>query len=520
MQQSTDKNVLQSIKKNNMIFISAQPDTVYFHWQISLYVYQFCKHGLEDFIYVVVGYDKEPSKYMLKMKLKYPKMIHLYKDERTKKSYIPSIRPHILTKFFTEHPDLGKNVFYHDSDIFIVKLPRFDLMLDDDIAYLSDTRGYIGHDYLSSCSSRYKQRHKELPNNDILNKMCETIGIDVKIVKDNQNNTGGAQYLLKNIDAEYWRRCEDKCNKLHEFFDDYFKKYPITHHLQRWCVDMWVVLWEYWKMGRVTKIHSDLDFSWAINSIHDYFNKNIFHLAGVTKANGKDKFYKGNYNNKLVFDSYVKNQKVFNHVSPNNATFEYCKVIMEYVYVKENNIDFIKIDSLDYKLRTNQEIIKRIQSKRNKLKQQIKTNENKLLNKNNIRPPKNNIVNNIAKIQPPKLPDTNTPINKIINSTINKNNKYNKRQKNIKLYSQINIITTLPWKGIYNIDDKIICSKNIYRSNNNEFIIFWNGKMWSITYSSYENELKMGSGGLCSNMTSNLFSNRWNKPMKIKVLNY
>jgi hypothetical protein len=44
--------------------------------------------------------------------------------------------------------------------------------------------------------------------------------------------------------------------------------------------------------------------------------------------------------------------------------------------------------------------------------------------------------------------------------------------------------------------------------------------MWSITYSSYENELKMGSGGLCSNMTSNLFSNRWNKPMKIKVLNY
>ena len=44
MQRETDKQVLEAIKKHNMIFISAQPDQVYFHWQVSLYLYQFAKH--------------------------------------------------------------------------------------------------------------------------------------------------------------------------------------------------------------------------------------------------------------------------------------------------------------------------------------------------------------------------------------------------------------------------------------------------------------------------------------------
>ena len=62
---------------------------------------------------------------------------------------------------------------------------------------------------------------------------------------------------------------------------------------------MWCVLWNYWKMGKKTIIHKELDFSCAIDNIEKYNNRNIFHLAGVTDKTGSDKFRKQKYYNKL-----------------------------------------------------------------------------------------------------------------------------------------------------------------------------------------------------------------------------
>ncbi len=332
MQRSSDSLVLQSIKDNNLIFVSAQPDEVYFHWQVEIYLYQFAKHGIQDRCYAVFGYaGNEPSSYVKDLAKKYN--IVCYKDERKSKKYVPSIRPHIMAKFFAEYPDLGKNVFYHDSDIFLVKLPRFDLMMKpgDDNAYLSDTISYIGYNYIKDCSNRYKQKHPSLPDEDIFNKMCEVLEVDKSLIKENQLNSGGAQYLFKNIDAKFWIDAEDMCNKLYDMLCDYEKKYTIAHHIQKWTTDMWVLLWLYWKRGQKTLIHKELDFSWAVGTAKDYNEKNIFHLAGVTNTNSGDKFYKGKFHNKSVFDAYIKNKRLFAHINPNNATFEYVKIIKEYV---------------------------------------------------------------------------------------------------------------------------------------------------------------------------------------------
>ena len=99
-----------------MIFITAQPDTPYFHWQVSLYLYQFNKHNILDYCYAVFGYENdEPSNYIKNIMMS-NKNIVAYKDtrnDRTKK-YSPSIRPHILAKFFKDRPELGKNVFYNE----------------------------------------------------------------------------------------------------------------------------------------------------------------------------------------------------------------------------------------------------------------------------------------------------------------------------------------------------------------------------------------------------------------------
>lgn len=320
-----------------MIFISAQPDEVYFHWQVELYLYQFSKHGILNDCYALFGYKNQPSKALLELAEKH-KSIKMYKDERDANSYVPSIRPHLLKKFFQEFPELSDVVFYHDSDIFIVKMPDFSQMLNDDICYLSDTISYIGYNYISECAKRYKIVHADLDDDDIFYKMCACVNIDPGVVKHNQNNSGGAQYLLKGLGYEFWNSCEIDCYKLNEFFDNYINKYPIDSHIQRWTVDMWVVLWNCWKYGKETRIHKELDFSWAVDDVSIYHSKNIFHLAGVVKTNNSDKFDKSKYYYNNVMEEYKKDPSIFDHINEKNATYEYIKVLIEYINKKDEKL--------------------------------------------------------------------------------------------------------------------------------------------------------------------------------------
>ncbi len=318
-----------------MIFVSAQPDCIYFHWQVELYLYQFSRHGIIDKCYAIFGYVDKPSEYVLSLSKRYN--VISYKDERTDKTYIPSIRPHILKKFFKDNPHLSKKVFYHDSDIFLVKLPKFELMTGD-FGYLSDTISYIGYNYLQSCSKRYKQKYPELPDNDLATKMCECMEISENLVKENEKNSGGAQYILKNINFDFWDKVETSCNKLYGMLKKYESKYPIDHHIQSWTTDMWCVLWEYWRLGNKTVIHDELDFSWAVNDVTTYHNKNIFHLAGATSGESTRMFYKGQYNNKNPIEEYRINKKVFDYIPTNNATYEYIRVLKEFVNKDTLNI--------------------------------------------------------------------------------------------------------------------------------------------------------------------------------------
>jgi hypothetical protein len=320
---------------DDLVFVSAQPDTTYFHWQVELYLYQFSKHGIKDRCYAVFGYTDKPSDYIVGLSKIYN--VVWYKDERTSKKYIPSIRPHILKKFFKDRPELGKNVFYHDSDIFLVKLPKFELMADD-VGYVSDTISYIGYNYIEECAGRYKKKYPMLPKNDLVTKMCKCMEISEELVKENEKNSGGAQYILKNIDYTFWENIETSCNKLFDVLKKYESSYPIEHHIQSWTTDMWCVLWEYWKLGRKTVVHPELDFSWGVSAVSEYNSKNIFHLAGVTSKESKTMFYKGAYTEKNPINEYRINNTIFDYISKTNATIEYINVLKEYVANKRLEI--------------------------------------------------------------------------------------------------------------------------------------------------------------------------------------
>jgi len=424
---------IKSIKENNLIFVSAQPDEVYFHWQVEMYLYQFSQVGILDQTYALFGHKGDkPSDYAMGLAKKFNGRVFFYKDERTsdRLNYAPSIRPHILKKFFKEFPDLGKNVFYHDSDIFIVKVPPFELMLKDNeenVGHLSDTISYIGAHYIVECSERYRKVYPEIPEEDLFKKMCAAVEIDTELVRSNQDNSGGAQYVLKNIGEKFWVEVEEHCFKLWRVLKDYEQKYPISDHIQSWTTDMWAVLWTYWKSGKKTVVDKNLAFSWGVSTVNEYHKNNIFHLAGVTSGMKNKHFYKGEYSGKNVLAEYRKNNDLFNGVSKDSATYEYINVIKKYV---DTVLD----------------------------KREFATAERFHLN------------------------------------------------------------TKEPWGDVYRKVPKMFGGKNMWRSANDKFIIFYSGSAWVLTAKIYEAEITAESGGFASNVSSEPYENTWNMNCEIKIL--
>jgi len=281
-----------------MKYICAQPATIYFGWQIDVMLHSFVTTGvnLSD-VQIVCSVQGKIDGYFSVLKDKYPDVeFFYYEDTRHDKNYISSIRPHILRKHFYANSYLSNEIImYHDCDIAFTKpliLPCE--VYEDDVCYLSDTISYIGHDYITS------------KGEVVLETMCNIVGIEKEIVKNNQESSGGAQYIMKGIDHNFWFDVENDCSRLHKeitvlnskIVEEKKDSDPNYNPLQIWCADMWGVLWNLWKRNKKTKVIDELNFSWSVYSDKDWHKSAIYHNAGVTRDH-KDLFYKGEYTNKL-----------------------------------------------------------------------------------------------------------------------------------------------------------------------------------------------------------------------------
>jgi hypothetical protein len=281
-------------------FICAQPSELYFVWQVEVMLNNFIEMGV-DLQCVDIVCTKENNKIpevWKKLSNAYNARFFFYEDTRITKHYTSSIRPNILKQHFKLHPNLkNETIFYHDCDI-IFRVPiNWNQFENDDIVYGSNTNWYISYDYIIS------------KGNDVFDKMVEIMDITPQLVIDNNNNTIGAQYILKNIDDTFWENVERDCENLFKIITQLNnkkkKENPSYHELQIWAADMWSVLWNIWKCGYKTQVHPDLMFSWATSS-GDFYNRyNIMHNAGVTNSH-TNYFNKSNYKKLLPYNLNLK----------------------------------------------------------------------------------------------------------------------------------------------------------------------------------------------------------------------
>jgi len=273
----------------NLRYICVQPRILYYAWQVEVMINNFIKHGINpNNIDILVAWnpndktsDPENVEAWNKLASHYSSVrFFFYQDTREQPiHYISSVRPNILKQHFKAHPELeSEAIFYHDCDIVFTQTPNWTPFLNDRIWYLSNTNSYINYDYIIS---------KGL---DVYDTMCKIIQIDPIIPKLMNSNSGGAQYIMKNVDWVFWEFVERDSERL--FYEitqlNNYKKAadPKHHELQIWCADMWAVLWNSWKFGNETKVVPEMDFSWATDPIDRWDETTIYHNAGATCACG------------------------------------------------------------------------------------------------------------------------------------------------------------------------------------------------------------------------------------------
>jgi len=300
-----------------MIFICAQPATILYAWHVEVMLDSFIRNGIsQEDVHIVCAKGPEYIYYAGWEKLvdKYSNAnFFFYEDTRKDLGYSSSIRPNILKQHFEKNPYLkNETIFYHDCDILLTKSIDWSKFMADDLWYGSNCCDYLGYNHILD------------KGNDILNKMCEVSNIDREVVKINQENSIGAQYVLKGIDNIFWENVEADSNVMHSEISKMNREKieidPSYKPLIIYCADMWALLWNGWKIGKKTVCHGDLSFCWAPRSKNDFETHSIFHNAGIHHDMQEEYFYKYNYLNRLPYFDEL-------NIKENTASYEYWKEI-------------------------------------------------------------------------------------------------------------------------------------------------------------------------------------------------
>ncbi len=192
-----------------MLWISAQPATIYYAWQVEVYINNFVENGISpNDIHVLFLVDGILPKEIQLLQRNYP-FIHFYfyNDSRSDKSYIPSIYFNAVKQHFRAFPELEKEtILFHDSDTILLKPFNNPELLGDKVWYFSDTKSYISYDYIQQ------------KGEDVYQRMLDIVGIDGIIPKICNTQSGGAQHLIKNSTYSFWNKVEKDSIRLYKMY--------------------------------------------------------------------------------------------------------------------------------------------------------------------------------------------------------------------------------------------------------------------------------------------------------------
>lgn len=301
----------------NLRYICCQPAVPYYTWQVEVVIHNFMKMGINpnniDIVCAIENNIVPEVWRKLQNHYNYVRFF-FYNDTRTDRRYIPSVYFNLMKQHIVARPEIQNDVlFLHDSDIIFTKPVNFNDMIDGDTWYLSNTNSYINYDYIQQ------------KGNDIYEKMCEIVGIDKEIPKLRNKHSGGAQYIVKNTNFEFWDKVEKNSHELYQYFCSvepfYQLKYVGDYPIQKWTAGMWSFLWNGWYFGHDIVVDERMNFGWVTDGISSIEKNTILHNSGVVD-NTNRLFYKGDFINELPYNKNL-------YIDESKASYFYWQEICE-----------------------------------------------------------------------------------------------------------------------------------------------------------------------------------------------
>lgn len=338
----------------NLKFICVQPDDLYFTWQVKAWLKSLKDLNLSKDAIVLIftptfrEFDEVKAHEWGKIESLYPESKFVYYLDSINISsllqyYIPILRPYCLHRYFSDHPELQNDaIFYSDCDVYFTdkfKIPEE--YIQDDINYLSNTNSYINASYFDSKRNDVMfSKLSEYDGIDVLEEATNIVGINRLVAELNNFNSGGAQYLLKNIDASFWEKMIKDAFEIRRYLTNINNKYfeSESKGFQSWCADMWALLWGLWYRKFETKVIPEMDFSWGSDPIDKVENLGIYHNAGIVSDydNGVPMFYKGKYHmgmNPFLDIDHLK-KVMTNEESKKRGTYYYLDKLLKLENIK------------------------------------------------------------------------------------------------------------------------------------------------------------------------------------------
>lgn len=324
--------------------ISAVTDTPRFVWESRTFLTNLREHGYSNIILLVFQqrnfFMQEFSQGWEEMQKDFPEVEFVFYKDVTNITricqifhYTPLFRLYVLQEYFKKNPELEQEaILYLDSDIIFTKPVDFTPFLSDDVNYVSwtgnpeRTDNYLWQPYfdkkIEQVSADKLDYYKRL---DVLAKIAEICGTTREAVTANSPNVGGAQYLLKNINAQFWTDCFNSCCEIKVYLEDINRIFMKgdsgqereNNGFQSFCADMWAVLFRLIARGASISAPKEMDFAWSTDRVERLKTASIIHNAGVTsearakiafeKAHVEGKlFYKGAFNDSFPTREYLE----------------------------------------------------------------------------------------------------------------------------------------------------------------------------------------------------------------------
>jgi len=274
--------------------ITVVPADLAFAWEIEIVCENYRKYNLSDKLTVLIAYNEDSEKFLNywgKLEDKYNEVIFRIYDVNHIKNlintYIPIIRPYCLKEYFKANPELkNKAIYYVDSDVIFTKSFDFNKYKDSDTIYASDISSYNNYQYFDSKKKDVMMHKKaQYEKLDVLDCCAKIIGITGELIRKSPM-MGGCQYILKNIDWQFWEKVQEDCIKIKLYLTEINQTFFPSEEkgIQSWCTDLFVIWWNLLKRGDILSTPEDMNFSWATSPIEDWNKNSIYHNAGIVKG--------------------------------------------------------------------------------------------------------------------------------------------------------------------------------------------------------------------------------------------